>query len=312
MFFETLQSAIEEAAFSSPVAIILSSEKTFKHVITIGYDKGQFFCINIDNAPTQYITQISEIAQKVREAFGAKQNEVVSLFTHVYSQDIAFDDIVSKWIAQLENKRKLDQAQRMEIIEWVNAIYSNDIEKIKALLKTMAPEELNKPLINGKSRLNIAVEEGHLDIVKILLSTQGIDVEQPTSYGNTDLREAVKNNNIEIVEALLAAGADANKLSAGMYSYTCTPCGCANGPHLVQMNKLQQTPLELAKENKYTQVELAIEKQLNQSSVTAKKRSDTTVLYNVSKKRRIDTEDTQEEFKAHMDVVPKYSGCSIL
>lgn len=65
---------------------------------------------------------------------------------------------------------------------------------------------------NGRTALYFAVLKGHAEVVKTLLGTKGIDVNTaPEDSGWTPLHVAIANLEFEIIELLLAAGADVNK-----------------------------------------------------------------------------------------------------
>jgi ankyrin repeat protein len=54
-------------------------------------------------------------------------------------------------------------------------------------------------------------DDGHLDIVKVLLATEGIDVNVKEKDGQTPLHMVVRNGYLDIVKALLATeGVDVN------------------------------------------------------------------------------------------------------
>lgn len=56
--------------------------------------------------------------------------------------------------------------------------------------------------------------KGWLDGVKLLLAA-GVDVDAPNKRGLSALGEAVAGGHVDAAEALLAAGADPNRRSAG-------------------------------------------------------------------------------------------------
>ena len=71
-----------------------------------------------------------------------------------------------------------------------------------------AGADVNKTKNDGASPLFIASQEGHLEIVKALIAA-GADINKKT-YEYSPLYMAAVTESLEIVEALLAAGADVN------------------------------------------------------------------------------------------------------
>ena len=127
------------------------------------------------------------------------------------------------------------------------ASLNGKIEKAKALLKT------NPDLVNSKASyanltpLHLAVEYGHEDVAKLLLSFRA-DIEAKTSYGGwTPLLNAVFGGHKDLVELLLTNKADVNlKEMAG------------------------RTPLHVAAENGYTEIAALL--MANGANVNAKNR----------------------------------------
>ncbi len=93
------------------------------------------------------------------------------------------------------------------------AVLYNDIEEVEAILKNdefdvnfMVDTEFGKrPLISH------AIHCGNIDMVKLLLARHPV-LNESDKYGNTPLNEAVLRNRVDIVEALLDAGADVNEV----------------------------------------------------------------------------------------------------
>jgi len=54
-----------------------------------------------------------------------------------------------------------------------------------------------------RTPLNIACQKGHLDIVKLLLKDEKIEVDKATNYGATPFNSACYNGHLEIVKLLL-------------------------------------------------------------------------------------------------------------
>ena len=79
-------------------------------------------------------------------------------------------------------------------------------ENIKVLLHS---GDVNATANNGTTPLQWAAEEGHTDIVRILLNA-GADVKATNYYGGTPLGVAASKGHTDIVQILLEAGAEVN------------------------------------------------------------------------------------------------------
>ena len=68
--------------------------------------------------------------------------------------------------------------------------------------------DLNKPIKDGRTPVSVAVGEGHVDVVQLLVSL-GVEVNPPPdNWGDTPLSEAKREEYSDIVEILLEAGAE--------------------------------------------------------------------------------------------------------
>lgn len=87
-----------------------------------------------------------------------------------------------------------------DVKELINAIYENDIEKVKQLIKNVdinwqEPEE-------GYTLLHIAVDAKNIEVVKILIEA-GADVTIEDPFGETALQWAIEFSNLEIAKLLI-------------------------------------------------------------------------------------------------------------
>jgi len=112
--------------------------------------------------------------------------------------------------ALLASKANPNIAITNDIIPLLIASYKGYIEIVKLLLATDGIE-VNKAANNGVTPLNIASNKGLTEIVQLLLATDGIKVNEEALDGATPLLVASRNGQTEIVKLLLAAGADVNK-----------------------------------------------------------------------------------------------------
>ncbi|MBX2837955.1 MAG: ankyrin repeat domain-containing protein [Gammaproteobacteria bacterium] len=70
--------------------------------------------------------------------------------------------------------------------------------------------DANAPDVYRFSPLMRAVDNGHVDVVKVLLSAEGIDIDQQDERNNTALHYAVAANRTDLVSLLLDAGASSD------------------------------------------------------------------------------------------------------
>jgi len=75
------------------------------------------------------------------------------------------------------------------------------------LAKFMLKHRVELNYVNrGENALTLAVREGQLEIVKLLLTCRSIDIHHITNDGKTALRMAIENQNIPIIRALINHG----------------------------------------------------------------------------------------------------------
>ncbi|KAF4630251.1 hypothetical protein G7Y89_g7884 [Cudoniella acicularis] len=100
--------------------------------------------------------------------------------------------------------------QGIQILQW--AVFRGPsglfLNVVKMLLR--ANYQINTTNASGCTALNIAADNGHKEVVKLLLRIDGIDLEIADISGWTPLKSATRNFHIEIVKLLLDAGADVN------------------------------------------------------------------------------------------------------
>jgi ankyrin repeat protein len=90
---------------------------------------------------------------------------------------------------------------KLEVVDsFINAIYREDIEKVKQLIENLdinwqEPDE-------GYTFLHLAVSDENIEIVKILIEA-GADITIEDSYGHTALQWAIKYSKLEIAKLLL-------------------------------------------------------------------------------------------------------------
>lgn len=103
------------------------------------------------------------------------------------------------------------------------AVKRGHVQVMKLLLDTLGIDvnaKINPGLfIEDKTLLHVAAENGCIEVVKALLATPGIDVNAKKRYGHTPLHEAAWNGHTEVVKILLdAPGIDVNAKSDEGYT----------------------------------------------------------------------------------------------
>jgi len=142
------------------------------------------------------------------------------------------------------------------------AVYAGDEETVKRLLASKTNP--NIALSNGVTPLYIATAKGYTEIVKLLLTTDGIEVNKAAIDGSTLLLIASNFGHIEIVKLLLASGAEVDKAinddypplhSASANGHTeIVQLLLAAGAEVNKVNKNGTTPLYFASQNGHTEI----------------------------------------------------------
>ena len=107
----------------------------------------------------------------------------------------------NKEIKKLEKERKKLEKKRKKIIK---EIESKSTNKLSKLLK----KNINTPIDdNGNTPLHLASIKGNKDVVKLLLGSDDVNVNQQNKKGSMPLHFAAKFGNKGVVELLLKKGA---------------------------------------------------------------------------------------------------------
>jgi ankyrin repeat protein len=110
---------------------------------------------------------------------------------------------VSTYIDGMKSKTSSNNT----ILKFLTAANKGDLVTIEMLLKTGINVNCSD---NGYNALHVAAENGHLDIVKGLISS-GADVNIAANNGFTALHFAAQNGHLDIVKKLTSSGANINK-----------------------------------------------------------------------------------------------------
>jgi ankyrin repeat protein len=104
----------------------------------------------------------------------------------------------------------------------LRACFEGNLRKLKTHLK--APEDINRKY-RSWTLLRLAIQEGHLGIVKFLVK-EGANFRRKYSDGFTPLDQAAGEGHVDIVKFLLHSGVDVNQRSA---NGTALHTACAYG-----------------------------------------------------------------------------------
>ena len=115
-------------------------------------------------------------------------------------------------IAQIRNIYGNNSDQIMGLNSLMSAVANNDVGGVRFFAKG-GPALVNQQNIGGATALHIASREGNYEIVEILIAN-GADVNLSDSEGWTPLMRAALFGADDIVELLLAKNADATKLNS--------------------------------------------------------------------------------------------------
>eukprot|EP01033_Poteriospumella_lacustris_P010796 gene10796-7685_t len=90
------------------------------------------------------------------------------------------------------------------------AAADNSLSGLKFFLSLRGHKKINKNALDhhGMSALHHAAEKGHVDSIRFLVSDAGMKVNLRSSYGNTPLMLAVKENRVDAIKVLCELNAD--------------------------------------------------------------------------------------------------------
>ncbi|OGI11182.1 MAG: hypothetical protein A2Y40_04875 [Candidatus Margulisbacteria bacterium GWF2_35_9] len=137
----------------------------------------------------------------VKELVAREDNTIRNLSTSLLNATDNAGEIIKEALENMLNKYKSMTENALEIV-MVNAVSTGNIKFVELLMRY---SEVNENIKNreGKSLLHIAVECGHVNIVKFLLSQPDIK-KSIDAKGTVLLEKAVINSNRKMFKALLS------------------------------------------------------------------------------------------------------------
>jgi ankyrin repeat protein len=96
-----------------------------------------------------------------------------------------------------------------QVTDFFRAVQMDDARTVQSLLGKVDPNEVNP--VGGEPALVLAVREGAMRVLDVLLRHPGTNVDAPALNGNTALMMAAFKNNPAAAEALIAKGAAVNR-----------------------------------------------------------------------------------------------------
>ena len=207
-YFEILLQVLKEQNYDEPISFILCSSD---HCIVIGYDPQSQGWQWISASNSEEIDNSQEIAKKVMYAFS--NSDFTTFVTEIYVNDTT-EKKIKEFLAGCKQKepwKKLfkvtkETAQRSDSMNasWLYIATQNghlDIVKLLIQEGKANPNQANK---NGSTPLLAAARRGHLDIVKFLIQEGKANPNQACTIANaTPFYIAAQNGHIEIVKFLL-------------------------------------------------------------------------------------------------------------
>jgi len=126
-----------------------------------------------------------------------------------------------KLLAAVEAKNYADVEQAIKVGENVNtprgdgqfplwnAIWNHDTKMVDLLLKNGANAKQKFKGETEATLLEVAAQEGLLDIIKLLVAS-GADADERSTHGQTPLRTAARNGRTDLVKYFLSKGCEVN------------------------------------------------------------------------------------------------------
>ena len=165
------------------------------------------------NAYLERIKKYGEEAGEVqfKESFVDLSNLVDDVFPIQRAIEV-FYEIVEQKESNIEKTNNYSEANKI--------FYNRQLFEAAAGDEDKVIELVNKADVNSKHDLNAtalyaAAKYGHIEIVKILLTLKGIDIDATIKNGATALYTAMRNGHLDIFKLLLDAGADTEILVEG-------------------------------------------------------------------------------------------------
>ncbi|CAB9518383.1 ANK [Seminavis robusta] len=117
-------------------------------------------------------------------------------------------DVLNKLMEQIAFSYYYDNGDEFTG-SFVVAVEYGHVDVVKDLLEN-AGVDVNAKEINGWTALHYAASYGHVAVVETLLEQANVDVLVKTNTGDTALHHAVMDRHVDVVKILLDVGVDAN------------------------------------------------------------------------------------------------------
>lgn len=135
------------------------------------------------------------------------------LLISVINRDISKIKLLLKYNVNINRK----YCSKLTVLHYLIYDWNNSVEDCNILELLLASREIDLDyMIHRKTYLMIAVDQGHLDIVRLLIK-YGADINFKNDYCATALMYAKRNNNTEMINYLLKNGAkDSDTMSCNV------------------------------------------------------------------------------------------------
>jgi ankyrin repeat protein len=162
------------------------------------------------------VAQNKRVSVEIKELIKTGKSEAVNnaLINAVHNDDLVIIRKLLKKRRDDINVNAVDDDGSTPLIIASQEGHTN----IVAILLGTPGIQINQADNGGASPLFFASQYGHTDIVTILLGTPGIQINQPDNDGTTPLYMAAQNGHLDIVKVLIEADGDVNQADNGGFT----------------------------------------------------------------------------------------------